>query len=163
VLLVVGAVLLLVAYRSIPSEVVLYRAPWADAPRVGPKSFLSVGRIVLMGVGQVGAATAMVVVSRGSVGWERCWRWLGVVAAGKTLFECLGLLMPRGSLIEQTLTLSTLGAVGLFALMVGWWWQRGDLRSHPPLTRRPRVWLLASLVVWALFALAPQWSLACER
>lgn len=157
VLVMIGAVVLLVGYRSIPAVVVLYRPPWADAPTIGPKSLLTVGRIALMGVGQLGAATAMVLASRGSASWGRFWSWLGLVAGGKTLLECVGLLMPHESLAEQTLPLATLALVGLFALRAAWWWRCGDLRAHPPLTDGPRTWLLASLALWAVFALAPRW------
>lgn len=155
-LVVIGAVVLVLGYESIPGAVVLYRPPWADAPTIGAKSFLTVGRIALMGVGQLGAATVMVLSSRGSAPWERFWRWLGLVAGVKTLLECVALLMPHGSPAEQALTLSTFAAVGLFALRSVWWWRRGDLRAHPALTGGPLIWLLASLALWAVFAIAPR-------
>lgn len=149
--------MLFVAYRSIPEVVVLYRPPGADTPTVGPKSLLTVGRIVLMGVGQLGAATVMVFASRGDASWERFWRWLGLVASAKTLLECASLLVPHGSAIEMALTWSTLAVVGLFLLRAVGWWRRGGLRAHPPLTAGPRMWLFASLALWAVFALAPRW------
>jgi hypothetical protein len=152
----VGAVVLLVGYRSIPEAVVLYRPPWAGAPTTGPKSFLNVGRIALMGVGQLGAATAMVFTSRTSAPWGRFWRWLGLVAGVKTLLECVDLLVPQGSPAERALTLSVFAVVGLFALGAVWWWRRGDLRAHPPVHAASRTWLLISLAFWAVFALAPR-------
>src|SRR6187402_3543934 len=91
VLVVVGGVVLVLGYGSIPGAVVLYRSPWAGAPTIGAKSLLSVGRIVMMGIGQLGAATVMVLASRGSANWERFWRWLGLVAGMKTLLECVAL------------------------------------------------------------------------
>ena len=157
VLVVIGAVVLVLGYGGMPGAVVLYRPPWADAPTIGAKSFLTVGRIVLMGVGQLGAATAMVFASRASAPWERFWRWLGLVAGVKTLLECVAFLTPRGSPAEQALTLSTFAAVGFFVLRSVWWWRRGDLRAHPRLTGGPLIWLLASLAFWAVFAIAPQW------
>lgn len=88
-LIMSGAVVLLLSYDSMPQAVVLYRPPWNDAPIMGAKSPFTVGRIVLMGVGQLGAATAMVFVARGSAPWGRFWRWLGLTAGLKTLLECL--------------------------------------------------------------------------
>jgi hypothetical protein len=156
ILVVVGAVVLVFGYGSMPSAVILYRPPWAAAPTIGAKSFLTVGRVVLMGVGQLGAATVMVLASRGSAPWERFWRWLGLVAGVKTILECVALLMPHGSPAEQALTLSTFGAVGIFAVRSVWWWRRGDLRAHPSLTGGPLICLLASLALWAVFAIAPR-------
>ncbi len=156
VLVVVGAVVLVLGYGSMPGSVVLYRPPWADAPTMGAKSFLTVGRIVFMGVGQLGAATVMVLASRGSAPWERFWRWLGLVAGVKTLLECVALLMLHGSPAEQALTLSTFAAAGVFAVRSAWWWRRGDLRAHPSLSTGPLIWLLTSLALWAVFAIAPR-------
>lgn len=156
VLVVVGAVVLAIGYGSMPGAVVIYRPPWADAPTMGAKSFLTVGRIVLMGVGQLGAATVMVLASRGSAPWEWFWRWLGLVAGVKTLLECVALLMPHGSPAEQAVTLSTFAAVGVFVVRSAWWWRRGDLRAHPSLSAGPLICLLASLALWAVFALAPR-------
>ena len=79
-LVLIGAVVLVLGYGSSPGAVVLDRPPWADAP-IGAKSFLTVGRIFLMGVGQLGAATVMVLASRGSAPWERFWRWLALSQA----------------------------------------------------------------------------------
>lgn len=155
-LVLIGGLVLFVGYRSIPEFVVLYRLPWADAPLVGPKSVLSVGRIVLMGVGQLGAATAMVLASRGSAPWGRFWRWLGFVAGVKTLLECVGFLMPQGSLAEQALTLATLAAVGLFMLRAALWWRRGELPDRPPLEGRARPLLFGFLALWAVSAIAPR-------
>jgi hypothetical protein len=156
VFVLIGAVVLVLGYGRMPGAVVLYRPPWADAPTIGAKSFLTVGRIVLMGVGQLGAATVMVIASRGSAPWERFWRWLGLVAGVKTLLECVAILMPLGSPAERALTLSAFAAVGVFALRAASWWRRGDLRAHPALTGGPLIWLLAALALWAVFAIAPR-------
>lgn len=59
-LVALGALVLVLGYGGVPERVVLYRPPWADAPTTGAKSFLTVGRIALMGVGQLGAATEVV-------------------------------------------------------------------------------------------------------
>jgi hypothetical protein len=157
VLVLMGAVVLVLGYGSMPGTVVLYRPPWADAATIGAKSFLIVGRIVSMGIGQLGAATAMVLASRGSTPWQRFWGWLGFVAGVKTLIECVALLVPHGSRAEQVLTLAIFAVVGGFALKSVWWWRRGDLRAHPRLSGGPLIWLLASLVLWAVFSLAPRW------
>ena len=156
VLVLMGAVVLALRYENIPGTVVVYRLPWADAPSIGPKSFFTVGRVVLMGVGQLGAATVMVAASRGSVPWGRFWRWLGLVAGAKTLLECVGLLTPHWSPAGQALTVSTFVLVGAFASSSLWWWRRGELRSHPPLTAGLLVGLLACLGLWAAFAIAPR-------
>lgn len=155
-LVVVGAVVLVLGYGAMPGAVVVYRSPWADAPTIGAKSFLTVGRIVLMGVGQLGAATVMVLASRGSAPWARFWRWLGLLAGAKTLLECVALLMSHGSPAEKALTLCTFAAVAVFAVSSVWWWRRGDLRAPPSLTGGPLNWLLASLALWAAFAIAPR-------
>ena len=156
VLVLMGAVVLALGYENIPATVVIYRLPWGDAPLTGPKSFITVGRVVLMGVGQLGAATVMVVTSRVSVPWGRFWRWLGLVAGAKTLLECLGLLMPHRSPAGQALTVSTFVLVGAFTLSSLWWWRRGELRAHPPVTGGLLVGMLAGLALWAVCAIAPR-------
>lgn len=55
VLVLSGAVVLVLGYRSMPVTVVVYRFPWADAPTMGARSLLTTGRLVLMGVGQLGS------------------------------------------------------------------------------------------------------------
>lgn len=123
---------------------------------MGPRSALSVGRIAAMGIGQLGAATAMVFAARGADTWARFWRWLGLVAGVKTLLECVAFLMPQGSTLERALSSSTVAVVGLFVLSAARWWRRGELRSHPTPTRGPRIWLGASLALWGLSAVAPR-------
>lgn len=153
-LIVLGALMLAFGYASLPESVVLYRPPWADAPTTGSKSFLTVGRIALMGVGQLGAATAMVFATRGSERWERFWRWLGVVAGVKTALECASLVAPTE--VERVFTLATIIAVAAFVVMAALWWRRGELRAHPRLAGAPRLGLIASLCLWATFAIAPR-------
>jgi hypothetical protein len=151
----VGAVVLAVRYPNLPQTVVLYRPPWADAPIIGARSFVTVGRIALMGVGQLGAATAMVFASRAARAWERFWTWLGLVAGVKTLLECASFVLPQGSTLERALTFVTIAVVALFGLTAVRWWRRGELQAPPRLEGRPRVWLLAALALWAAFAVAP--------
>jgi hypothetical protein len=155
-LVVLGAIVLALGYDSMPEAVMLYRPPWREAPEMGSKSLLTVGRIALMGVGQLGAATAMVFTSNGSAPWRRFWRWLGLVAGAKTFLECLTLVAPHGSPAEQALTVATFAVVGVFCLRALWWWRRGDLSAHPPLTVGPLICLLAAMALWALFAVAPR-------
>jgi hypothetical protein len=156
VLVAFGAVVLVLGYGGMPGAVVLYRSPWADAPTIGAKSFLTVGRIVFMGAGQLGAATVMALASRGSAPWERFWRWLGIVAGVKTLLECVALVVPHQSPAQHALTLSTFAAVGVFVVRSVGWWRRGDLRAHPPLRGGSLICLFASLALWAVFAVAPK-------
>jgi len=151
----VGAAGLVLSYDSLPVAVIVYRPLWADAPTTGTRSFLTVGRIALMGVGQLGAATAMVFASRASFPWQRFWSWLGLVAGVKTLLECMTLMLPDGSGLEMLLTLSVFSVVGAFAVSAVWWWRRGYLRAHPALTRGPLFWLLGSIALWAAFAMVP--------
>lgn len=151
-----GVAVLVARYARIQDPVVLDRPPWADTATIGPKSLLTVGRIAMMGVGQLGAATAMVFASRDAAPWERFWSWLGLVAGVKTLLECAALTMPQGSGAEHALNLSTIGVVAVFLLTAAWWWRRGDLRTPPRLEGSFRTWLVASLALWALFALAPR-------
>lgn len=153
-LVVLGAVVLVLGYSSLPGTVVLYRPPWADVPTTGPKSFLTVARIALMGVGQLGAATAMAFATRGSSCWERFWRWLGLVAGVKTALECVSLVAPAS--LDRAFTLVTLVVVAAFVVMAARWWRSGGLRDHPRLVGLPRVWLFASLGLWAVFAIAPR-------
>jgi hypothetical protein len=153
---VLGALVLVVGYPSIPERVVLYRAPWAEAPMTGSKSWLTVGRIALMGVGQLGAATAMVFGARGSERWERFWRWLGLTASVKTGLECASLVTPSEPGLDHAFTWATIAVVAAFLVMAARWWRRGDLEAHPALAGAPRAWLIASLGLWAVFAIAPR-------
>jgi len=155
-LAVVGALVLVVGYPRIPENVVFYRPPWADAPIAGSKSVLTVGRIALMGVGQLGAATAMVFATRASERWERFWRWLGVAAGAKTALECASFVTPNEPGLNLAFTLAMVAVVAALLAMATRWWRRGDLREHPPLAGAPRAWLLASLVTWAFFAISPR-------
>ncbi|RYZ06413.1 MAG: hypothetical protein EOO73_15660 [Myxococcales bacterium] len=155
-LVVIGALVLVAGYPSIPERVVLYRAPWAEAPMTGSKSLLTVGRIALMGVGQLGAVTAMVLGARGSERWERFWRWLGLAAGVKTGLECAQLVTPSESGLNQAFTGATLAVVAAFLVMAARWWRRGDLEAHPAPAGAPRAWLIASLGLWAVFAIAPR-------
>jgi hypothetical protein len=50
-LVLIGALVLLVAYPNLPNQVPLYRSPWGTAE--GAKSWLTVGRIAFMGAGQL--------------------------------------------------------------------------------------------------------------
>lgn len=151
-----GGLVLAFGYASLPENVVLYRPPWADAPMTGPKSFLTVGRIALMGVGQLGAATAMVFATHGSARWERFWRWLGLVAGVKTAIESVALVAPSELGLDHAFTMATIGVVAAFLVMAVRWWRRGELREHPRLDGAPRVWLVAALGLWAAFAIAPR-------
>lgn len=154
-LVALGALALLLGYASLPDAVVLVRPPWADAPATGPKSFLTVSRIAWMGAGQLGAATAMALGTRGSERWERFWRWLGLTAGGKTALECATLVTPKRLGLDPIFTLLTIAVVATFVVMAARWWRRGELREHPRLTGASRYWLLASLCLWAAFAVAP--------
>lgn len=151
-----GAVVLFASYDTLPDSVVVYRSPWADGSTMGPRSFVTVGRIAVMGSGQLGAATAMAFASRGSLAWERFWRWLGLVAGVKTLLECVTLVTPQGTGIERGLSLSTFAAVGAFALTAAWWWRRGELRAHRSITGPARIGLIASIALWAVAAVVPR-------
>ena len=155
-LVVLGALVLVAAYPTLPDSVVLYRAPWAAAPMTGPKSLFTVGRIPLMGAGQLGAATAMVFVARASAPWERFWRWLGLVAGVKTALECGWIATPNERGIHHAFTSATTAVVAAFVVAAVRWWRRGDLRDHPRLAGVPRVWLIVALGIWAAFALAPR-------
>ena len=155
-LVVLGALVLVLGYASLPESVVIYRPPWADAPTTGPKSFLTVARLALMGVGQLGAATAMVFATRGSAQWERFWRWLGLAAGVKTALECVALVVPAELGLDRAFTLATFAVVATFLVMAARWWRRAELRERPRLAGVPRLWLVASLGLWAVFAIAPR-------
>lgn len=147
--------MLLVGYPHLPKDVMLYRPPWGQEPLTAPKSPFSVGRLALMGVGQLGAATAMSVAVRSSASWLHFWLGLGLVAGMKTLLECAGLFAAEGSPLGWILTLSTFAVVGLFVLSALRWWRQGVLGAHPPVGGGPRIWLVASLALWAACAFAP--------
>jgi hypothetical protein len=153
-LVLVGALVLLVAYPNLPNQVPLYRSPWGTAE--GAKSWLTVGRIAFMGAGQLAAATALLLVARRAPFWRRFWCWLALVAGVKTLLECLTLTAPPASTVERALTFSTLLLVGLFVLGAARWWTRGPREPHPPLTPTAQLALFVSLALWGVFALAPR-------
>jgi len=150
-----GGFVLAVGYERIPAEVVLYRPPGTEAPLTAPKSLLTVGRIAFMGAGQLGAATALVAAARESSGWRRFWLGLGVVAATKTLLECIGFVATPESATERALTIATFAVVGLFIVSALGAWRRRKLGPHPLLAGTPRFALLVSVAFWAAFALGP--------
>ncbi len=143
-----------------PDNVALYRLPWAGGPTLGPKSVFTVGRIAWMGVGQLGAATAMCLASRSSAGWERFWGWLGLSAGAKTLLECMSFVLPEGSLSQRATLTLTFAVVFAFAGTALWWWRRGELRARPRITGHLRIWLVVSLALWAVCSMAAGLSIA---
>jgi len=155
----IGAAALVVGYAEVPDSVPLYRQPWGDAPIVGAKSIVTVGRFVTMGVGQVGASTAMAFAAAGTESWERLWRWAALTAGAKTLFECAALLATPASPIETLLLVLTGAVVTLFLGCVTRWWWKGALRSPPRVPFLHGLGVLASLAVWAGSAIAPRFTL----
>jgi len=53
-------------------------------------------------------------------------------------------------------TFATIGVVAALLVLAARWWQRGEQRDPPPLIGAFRVWLVASLVLWAAAAIAPR-------
>lgn len=159
-LVTVGAIVLMLGYRHIPDEVVLYRPPGAEVPLTAPKSPFSVGRLALMGVGQLGAATAMVLATRSAAAWQRFWLGVALVAGAKTLLECASLLAAPGGVLARILTILTFAAVAVFVLVAVRWWRRGGLGPHPAVGKAPRLVLIAALALWAACAFAPLVSAA---
>lgn len=157
-LVLLGAAVLILGYGSIPDVVVLFRPPWAAAPTLGPKSLITVGRILSMGAAQVGVATVMVVSSRGTAAWGRFWRWLALVAGTKTLLECVGFVLSPGGILERAVALGTIAIVVCFLAAAASWWSRGELRAHPHLDRSQRAWCIASLALWFVSVLAPRFA-----
>jgi hypothetical protein len=153
-LILLSGLVLIISYPSLPGEVILYRSPWGSAR--GAKSWLTVGRIVFMGMGQLGAATAFVLIARSSAFWRTFWRSLAVVAGIKTLLECLAMTAPPGSVADQAFFVSTLLLVGFFVLGAARWGRRGFREPHPPLRPAGQLAVLASLTLWFVFALAPK-------
>lgn len=109
-----------------------------------------------MRVGQLGAATAMVFATRSAEPWHRFWRWLSVVAGAKTVLAYVSLGAPQE--FGGVLTLLTIGVVAVFVVVAARWWRRGELREPPSLAGAPRFGLVASLGLWAAFAVAPRYA-----
>jgi hypothetical protein len=151
-LLGAAAMLLALRYGALPDTVPLYRPPWSDAPTVGPRTPLTVGRLVTMGLGQVGAATVMAAATWRAEGWRRLWTWAVVVAGAKTLFECSGLAFPGVDGTALALTVLVVGAFGVAAIAER---RRGALGPAPALGWRLAAGLVLSLALWAVSAVAP--------
>lgn len=154
---VAGAVLLWFRFSELPASITLYRAPWLEAPLTGPRTFLNVGRLVFMGLGQLGAGTAMAVATRNAPGWAGFWSSLVVVAGLKTSLECAELVAGREVAWARAFGLLNVACVGGFLVFALVSWRRGVLRGHPRVTGPALVVVVGSLVLWAGFAVAPRW------
>lgn len=142
-----------------PELVPVYRQILSGTASTAPKSLITVGRIALMGVGQLGATTVMVWSTRSSAAWTRFWAWATLTAGAKMLFVCIG-FARAGRGVERWTLIASLVTVALFlAASAGWWW-RGELSNAPSLGTQAKLWLALSFALWAALALAPRFAAA---
>jgi hypothetical protein len=151
-LVVVGALVLIQRYPSLPPLVPAYRWP---VLRMIPRTPVAVGRIAAMGAGQVATATTMAFAARGSAGWQRLWRGVTLAGGAKTLAECIGLAqgdprVDRAAFVATLLIVAGVAAFGL-ALRV-----KRRLGSHPRATPGVVLALSLSLALWAGGAALPR-------
>jgi hypothetical protein len=150
-LVVVGAGALFIGYDAVSDPVPLYRSPFGD-PVTAPKSVFTVGRLVGLGVAQVGAATSMVGSSVGSP-WRAFWRWLALVAGIKACSECLSFVASGG--VRSALTGVAVVAVATFLAVVLREWRRVGRPTHPSLGVVAKLGVFLSFVIWVVCALGP--------
>src|SRR6187455_1570188 len=80
---------LLVRLNGLPESIPVFVSVLGTPTRWAPTSMVMVIRIAMMGVGQLGAVTALAHASEGggSPGWDRFFRVMAVAVAAKTLAE----------------------------------------------------------------------------
>jgi len=120
-------------------------------------------RIAMMGVGQLGAVTALAHASEGGgyPGWDRFFRLTAVAVATKTLTESVmlaGTGTAWGEATTPALQAVTIGIVLVFLLSAAWMWRKGFLGSVPTVSGlRTQLTIVFSVGVWLAFATVPYW------
>jgi hypothetical protein len=148
---------LVVGYSSLPEEIPLLRPPWADEALTAPRAWWSVGRLPLLGVAQVGAATTMAVGAHAHAAWGRFWRGVALTAGAKTALECGQLLALGAPTLERALSGLTLGVVLAFLAWASAGWRRGELGEAPAVPGRAKWALAAWFVIWVGAAWGMVW------
>ena len=161
-LVVAGGVLLFARADALPEEIPVYRSLTGEALKSAPRSTLIVLRIALMGVGQLGAITAMMWQSRANSReqWTTFWQFAALAAGAKTLLECVqfSLLGVEGSeAMQLPLTILTFAPVVAFLLYAVRVWRSLPMDRFGPLSATEQVLLASSLALWFGCAIMPLW------
>ena len=154
---------LLVRLNGLPESIPVFVSVLGTPTRWAPTSMVMVIRIAMMGVGQLGAVTALAHASEGggSPGWDRFFRVMAVAVAAKTLAESVmlaGTGTTWGEVTAPALQAATIIIVLAFLLSAAWMWRKGLLGSVPTVSGpRTQLTIVFSVGVWLAFATVPYW------
>jgi len=154
-----GALLLATRYAEMPENIPVYRSPVGTA-EVSRKSAAVVYRIAIMGIGQLGAATAMLLHSfrADNPGWSSFWSYASLAAGVKTLVECVHYAALGSGLLEMP-DLAWIGValfpVFVFLALAAQLWRRGRFEHATHLSRTTRITVAISILLWFGFAILP--------
>ena len=155
--------ILLASLNGLPESVPVFVSVLGTPTRWAPTSIPMVTRIAMMGVGQLGAVTALAHASGGGgySGWERFFQLMAVAVAAKTLAESVmlaGTGTAWGEMTAPVLQAVTIVIVLAFLLSAAWMWRKGFLGKVPKVTGlRTQVTIVFSVGVWLAFATIPYW------
>jgi hypothetical protein len=154
---------LLVRLNGLPESIPVFVSVLGTPTQWAPTSMVMVIRIAMMGVGQLGAVTALAHASNrgGYPGWDRFFRLMAVAVAAKTLAESVmlaGTGTAWGEATAPALQAITITIVVAFLLSAAWMWRRGILGRVPTVSGlRTQLTIVFSVGVWLTFATVPYW------
>jgi hypothetical protein len=154
---------LLAGLNSLPESVPVFVSVLGQPTTWAPTSIPMVTRIALMGVGQLGAVTALARASDagGHSGWVRFFQLMAIAVAAKTLAESVmmaGTGTGWGEPTAPVLQAVTIGIVIAFLVSAGWMWRKGSLGQVPSVPGLPlQLTIVFSVGVWLAFATIPYW------
>jgi len=154
---------LLARLNGLPESIPVFVSVLGTPTRWASTSMVMVTRIALMGVGQLGAVTALAHASEGGddSGWNRFFRLMAVAIAAKTLAESVmlaGTGTAWGETTAPVLQAVTILIVLAFLLSAAWMWRKGFLGSVPKVSDlRTQLTIVFSIGVWLTFATIPYW------
>ena len=154
---------LLARLNDLPDSIPVFVSLLGMPTRWAPTSIVMVTRVALMGVGQLGAVTALAHATDGggSSGWDRFFRLMAVAVAAKTLAESVmlaGTGTPWGETTAPVLQAVTILIVLAFLLSAAWLWRKGLLGSVPRVSGLGTLLTIVfSIGVWFTFATIPYW------
>jgi hypothetical protein len=154
---------LLARLNGLPESIPVFVSVLGTPTRWAPTSMVMVTRIAMMGVGQLGAVTALAHASEGGgySGWDRFFRLMAVAIAAKTLVESVmlaGTGTAWGETTAPVLQAVTIVIVLAFLVSAAWMWRKGFLGRVPKVSgRRTQLTIVLSVGVWLTFATIPYW------
>ena len=160
--IVVSLIVAFARYGAMPEAVPAFVSLSGEPTAWMPKSLLAVGRVPLMGAGQLLAVTALDrfrTASPSTTAWPRFFRGLAIAVAAKTLLESVaisGTGTAWGHAMTLPLQAATISVVLAFIVYAARLWRAGLLEAMP--TVAPRVMyvqLAIGVALWLALALAP--------